>query len=98
MLACQVFRREYTEIWEEKIYSYTNLRKYIHRWRENLERSEKVKKKHMPCVLLPMEGNVLKIHRKFPESNHQRLREVIALTLFDVKGDYSGKNMIQAAS
>ncbi len=38
-----------------------------------------------------MEGNVLKIHREFPESNSRRLREAIALALFDVKGNYSGE-------
>ena len=42
-------------------------------------------------LLLPMEGNVLKIHREFPESNSRRLREAIALALFDVKGNYSGE-------
>ena len=41
-------------------------------------------------LLLPMEGNVLKIHREFPESNSRRLREAIALVLFDVKGNCSG--------
>ena len=40
-------------------------------------------------LLLPMEGNVLKIHREFPESNSRRLREAIALALFDIKGNYS---------
>ena len=40
-------------------------------------------------LLLPMEGNVLKIHREFPESNSRRLREAIALALFDIKGTYS---------
>ena len=40
-------------------------------------------------LLLPMEGNVLKIHREFPESNSRRLREAIALVLFDIKGNYS---------
>ena len=33
-------------------------------------------------LLLPMEGNVLKIHREFPESNSRRLREAIALAVF----------------
>ena len=42
-------------------------------------------------LLLPMEGNVLKIYREFPESNSRRLREAIALALFDVKGNYSGE-------
>ena len=40
-------------------------------------------------LLLPMEGNVLKIHREFPESNSRRLREAIALALFHIKGNYS---------
>ena len=40
-------------------------------------------------LLLPMEGNVLKIHREFPESNSRRLREAIGLALFDVKETYS---------
>ena len=43
-------------------------------------------------LLLPMEGNVLKIHREFPESNSRRLREAIALALFDIKGNYSREN------
>ena len=42
-------------------------------------------------LLLSMEGNVLKIHREFPESNSRRLREAIALALFDVKGNCSGE-------
>ena len=46
-------------------------------------------------LLLPMEGNVLKIHREFPESNSRRLREAIALALFDIKGTTVGKNMTQ---
>lgn len=41
-------------------------------------------------MLLPMEGNVLKIHRKYPLSNSRRLREAIALVLFDVKGICTG--------
>ena len=42
-------------------------------------------------LLLPMEGNALKIHREFSESNSRRLREAIALALFDIKGNYSGE-------
>ena len=42
-------------------------------------------------LLLPMEGNALKIHREFPESNSRRLREVIALVLFDIKENCSGE-------
>lgn len=42
-------------------------------------------------LLMPMEGNALKIHRAFPASNSRRLREAIALVLFDVKEKYSGE-------
>lgn len=54
-------------------------------------RSEKAKKQTYAMLLLPMEGIVLKIHREFPESNSRRLREAIALVLFDVKGNCSGE-------
>ena len=37
-------------------------------------------------MFLPMEGNALKIHRKYPSSNSRRLREAIALALFKIKG------------
>lgn len=33
-------------------------------------------------LLLPMESNALKIHRKFPASNSRRMKEAIALVLF----------------
>lgn len=42
-------------------------------------------------LLLPLEGNVLKIHRKYPLSNSRRLREAVALALFDIKGKCSGE-------
>lgn len=42
-------------------------------------------------LLFPLEGNVLKIHRKFPLSNSRRLREAIALVLFDIKENYTGE-------
>lgn len=42
-------------------------------------------------ILLPMEGNALKVHRKFPLSNSRRLREAIALVLFDIKEKYTGE-------
>ncbi len=41
--------------------------------------------------LLSLEGNVLKIHRKFPLSNSRRLKEAIALALFDIKEKYTGE-------
>ena len=37
-------------------------------------------------VLFPMEGNLLKVHRKYPESNSRRLREAIFLVLHRVNG------------
>ena len=42
-------------------------------------------------LLLPLEGNVLKIHREYPTSNSRRLREAIALALFDIKEKYTGE-------
>lgn len=42
-------------------------------------------------LLLPMESNALKIHRKFPDSNSRRMREAIALVLFDIKSRYTGE-------
>ena len=42
-------------------------------------------------LLLPLEGNVLKIHRKSPSSNSRRLREAIALVLFDIKEKCTGE-------
>lgn len=42
-------------------------------------------------LLLPLEGNALKIHREFPLSNSRRLREAIALVLFDIKEKYTGE-------
>ena len=42
-------------------------------------------------LLLPLEENVLKVHRKFPSSNSRRLREAIALALFDIKENCTGE-------
>lgn len=42
-------------------------------------------------LLFPMESNVLKNHRKHPASNSRRLREAIALVLFDIKSRYTGE-------
>ena len=42
-------------------------------------------------LLLPLEGNVLKIHREFPLSNSRRLREAIALVLFYIKEKCTGE-------
>ena len=42
-------------------------------------------------LLFPMESNLLKIHRKNPDSNSRRLREAIALALFDIKSRYTNE-------
>lgn len=42
-------------------------------------------------LLIALEGNVLKIHRESPLSNSRRLKEAIALVLFDIKGKYTGE-------
>ena len=42
-------------------------------------------------LLIALEGNVLKIHREFPSSTSRRLREAIALVLFDIKGNCTGE-------
>lgn len=42
-------------------------------------------------LFFPMESNLLKIHRKYPASNSRRLREAIALVLFDIKSRYTGE-------
>ena len=41
-------------------------------------------------MLMPMEGNALKVHRSYPSSNSRRLREAIALALFKIKSYYTG--------
>lgn len=42
-------------------------------------------------LLLLLEGNALKVYRKFPASNSRRLREAIALSLLDIKERCSGE-------
>lgn len=42
-------------------------------------------------LLLPMEGNALKVNREFPLSNSRRLREAIAIVLFDIKEKCTGE-------
>ena len=48
------------------------------------------KEEEYTMLFFPMESNVLKIHRKNPASNSRRLREAIALVLFDIKFRYTG--------
>lgn len=42
-------------------------------------------------VLFTMESNALKVHRKFPASNSRKMREAIALVLYDLKQNYTGE-------
>ena len=42
-------------------------------------------------LLLPLEGNALKVHREFPASNSRRLREAIALALFNIRDRCRGE-------
>lgn len=44
-------------------------------------------------TLFPIEGNLLKTHRQNPASNSRRLREAIALALFDIKSYYTGEEI-----
>lgn len=42
-------------------------------------------------MLYPIESNVLKIHRKYPEANSRRLLEALALALFDIRSRCTGE-------
>ncbi len=42
-------------------------------------------------VLFPMEGNLLKINRKYPASNSRRLREAIFITLHQIDSYLTGE-------
>ena len=37
-------------------------------------------------MLFPMESNLLKVHRRHPDSNSRRLKEAICLTLHTING------------
>lgn len=45
--------------------------------------------KKYAMMLLPLQSNILKVHRAFPTSNSRRLKEAIALVLFYLKEIYS---------
>lgn len=47
--------------------------------------------------LLALEGNALKVHRKHRKSNSRRMREAIALVLFDIQGILSGTEVDTAS-
>lgn len=40
-------------------------------------------------MLYPLESNALKVHREYPAANSRRLKEAIALVLFDLKERYN---------
>lgn len=44
-------------------------------------------------ILFPMEGNALKVHRQYPKSNSIRLREAIALVLYDIQERCGGRKV-----
>lgn len=66
----------------EKIYSQTE---------KELGKIKKGEEEAYSMLLFPLEGNVLKIHREYPSSNSRRLREAIALVLFDINEKYTGE-------
>lgn len=91
-LICQVFLKKNIKIWEGKtIMQLYQFEKIYTQMEREFGKIRKGEEETYAMLLLPMEGNVLKIHREFPESNSRRLREAIALALFDVKGNYSGE-------
>ena len=42
-------------------------------------------------LLMPLEIALLRTHREYPRSNSQRLKEALALTLFDLRSRYTGE-------
>lgn len=44
-------------------------------------------------LLFSMEGNLLKIHRKYPDANSRRLEEAILLTLYEVEMHITGEQV-----
>lgn len=42
-------------------------------------------------LLLPMEVALLSAHREYPRSNSHRLKEALALALFDIQARYTGE-------
>lgn len=66
----------------EKIYS---------QMEKEFGRIHKGEEEQYAMLLFLLEGNVLKVHRAYPVSNSRRLREAIALVLFDIKEKYIGE-------
>lgn len=76
-------RKKYMQLYQfERIYS---------QMEKEFGKIQKGEEDAYSMLLLPLEGNVLKIHRKFPLSNSRRLREAIALVLFEIKGNCTGE-------
>ena len=91
-LICQAFfEKIYRKMEREMIMQLYQFEKIYSQMEREFGKIRKGEEETYAMLLLPMEGNVLKIHREFPESNSRRLREAIALALFDVKGNCSGE-------
>ena len=91
-LICQAFfEKIYRKMEREMIMQLYQFEKIYSQMEREFGKIGKGEEETYAMLLLPMEGNVLKIHREFPESNSRRLREAIALALFDVKETYSGE-------
>lgn len=63
----------------------------IRRMEQRYGRMHKGDEEAHAMVLFAMEGNLLKTHRKHPESNSRRLKEAICLTFHRVNGYLNGK-------
>ena len=91
-LICQAFfEKIYRKMEREMIMQLYQFEKIYSQMEREFGKIGKGEEETYAMLLLSMEGNVLKIHREFPESNSRRLREAIALALFDVKGNCSGE-------
>lgn len=86
-----VYVRKHGNMRKENNHAVIPVRKNFSQMEREFGKIRKGEEETYAMLLLPMEGNVLKIHREFPESNSRRLREAIGLALFDVKETYSGE-------
>ena len=78
-LICQAFfEKIYRKMEREMIMQLYQFEKIYSQMEREFGKIRKGEEETYAMLLLPMEGNVLKIHREFPESNSRRLREAIA--------------------
>ena len=84
---CKKF--DYTE--RKKIMQLYQFERIYSQMEKEFGKIKKGEEETYTMLLLPMEGNALKTHRKYPASNSRRLREAIALVLFDIKEKYTGE-------